>query len=396
MKYNNFKGKKLSNLGFGLMRLPVDEHGNINVEQTKQMIDYAIKNGVNYFDTAAPYHGGYSEIVTGEILSQYPRESFYLADKFPGHQLATEYNVQKTFEIQLRKCQTDYFDFYLLHNVYENSVKTYYSEKWGIIDYLLEQKKNGRIKHLGFSTHARLDTLKEFLNRYGSIMEFCQIQLNYLDWTLQDANEKVKLLNEHNIPIWVMEPVRGGKLAILNEENTNKLKMTRPEESSASWAFRWVKDIPGVTMILSGMSNMQQVQDNIKTFSEDKPLSESEKELLSGIAENLKNSVPCTGCGYCIEGCPQKLNIPLLIKLYNNAKFNLDVGASMSMDSFTEKELPKACIGCGKCSRTCPQSIDVPGIMQDFAQLYEKMPKWSDLCKTRAAAAAKLDKQYDS
>lgn len=227
-------------------------------------------------------------------------------------------------------------------------------------------------------------------------MEFCQIQLNYLDWTLQDANEKVKLLNEHNIPIWVMEPVRGGKLAILNEENTNKLKMTRPEESSASWAFRWVKDIPGVTMILSGMSNMEQVQDNIKTFSENKPLSESERALLLGIAESLKNSVPCTGCSYCIDGCPQKLNIPLLIKLYNNAKFNLDVGASMSMDSFTEKELPKACIGCGKCSRTCPQSIDVPGIMQDFAQLYEKMPKWSDLCKTRAAAAAKLDKQYDS
>lgn len=394
MEYKDFKGKKLSNLGFGLMRLPVDDKGGINVELTRQMIDYAIKNGVNYFDTAAPYHGGHSEIVAGEILSQYPRESFYLADKFPGHQLATEYNVEKTFEIQLKKCKTDYFDFYLLHNVYENSVKTYNSEKWRIIDYLLEQKNNGRIKHLGFSTHARIDTLGEFLKRYGSIMEFCQIQLNYLDWTLQDANEKVKLLNKYNIPIWVMEPVRGGKLAVLNEENTKKLKTLRPTESSASWGFRWVKDIPGITMVLSGMTNLEQMQDNIKTFSENKPLSDSEKALLAEIAETLKNSIPCTGCSYCVDGCPQKLNIPLLIKLYNNAKFNTDIGASMSMDSFTEKELPKACISCGKCARTCPQKIDVPTVMKDFAQRYEKMPKWADLCKTRAALAAELDKKY--
>lgn len=394
MEYKDFKGKKLSNLGFGLMRLPVDDKGGINVELTRQMIDCAIKNGVNYFDTAVPYHGGHSEIVAGEMLSQYPRESFYLADKFPGHQLATEYNVEKTFEIQLKKCKTDYFDFYLLHNVYENSVKTYNSEKWRIIDYLLDQKNNGRIKHLGFSTHARIDTLGEFLKRYGSIMEFCQIQLNYLDWTLQDANEKVKLLNEYNIPIWVMEPVRGGKLAVLNEENTKKLKTLRTTESSASWGFRWVKDIPGVTMVLSGMTNLEQMQDNIKTFSENKPLSDSEKALLAEIAETLKASVPCTGCGYCVDGCPQKLNIPLLIKLYNNAKFNTDIGASMSMDSFTEKELPKACINCGKCARTCPQKIDVPTVMKDFAQLYEKMPKWADLCKTRAALAAELDKKY--
>ena len=234
MIYRDFKGEKLSLLGFGAMRLPVKD-GEIDEEQTFEMVDYAIKNGVNYFDTAYGYMNGKSEIVIGKALKRYPRESFCLATKMPGHQISDTYYPAEIFEDQLRKCQVDYFDFYLLHNVYEESIKVYTDPKWGIMDYLLEQKKQGRIRHLGFSCHGLLPNLKEFLEIYGEHMEFCQIQLNYLDWTLQNAKEKYELLEQYNIPVWVMEPVRGGKLAKLSEVQENMLKSSEPERSIASW-----------------------------------------------------------------------------------------------------------------------------------------------------------------
>ena len=251
MLLSSFQNKKLSLLGLGCMRFPVDEKGSIDRSATREMVKIAIENGVNYFDTAYPYHNGESELVIGDILAEYPRESFYLVDKFPGHQISSDYNPEIVFEDQLRKCKVDYFDFYLLHNVYENSINVYKDPKWGIIEYFKAQKKNGRIKHLGFSTHGSLETMKAFLDEYASDMEFCQIQLNYLDWTLQSAKEKCELLESYNIPIWVMEPVRGGKLANLNEENTNKLKALRPDESVAAWAFRFLLNIPNVKMIIA-------------------------------------------------------------------------------------------------------------------------------------------------
>ena len=206
MLYADFKDKKLSMLGFGTMRLPTVE-GKIDEKQVEAMTDYAIRHGVNYFDTAIPYHDGLSEVVIGRVLNQYPRESWYLADKFPGHQIAESYDPQAVFEDQLRKCGVDYFDFYLLHNVYENSIQTYQDPRWGILDYFRKQKQLGRIKHLGFSCHGSVKLLREFLDYCGEDMEFCQIQLNWLDWTLQDAKAKVALLNERNIPIIVMEPL---------------------------------------------------------------------------------------------------------------------------------------------------------------------------------------------
>ena len=190
MIIKSFKDKKLSLLGFGTMRLPMNEDGSIDEVQTREMVDYAIRHGVNYFDTAYPYHGGQSEIVIGKILKDYPREKFYLANKFPGHQIAESYDPKAIFEEQLEKCGVEYFDFYLLHNVYENSIETYMDPKWGILDYFKEQKRLGRIKHLGFSTHGSLETIKKFLDYCGDDMEFCQIQLNYLDWTLQNGKEK--------------------------------------------------------------------------------------------------------------------------------------------------------------------------------------------------------------
>ena len=209
MLTNDFKEITLSRLGFGTMRLPVigGNAAEIDEKQVDEMVDYAISHGINYFDTAYPYHGGMSEKVIGRSLSRYPRENYYLATKYPGHQLSSSYDPAAIFEEQLKKCGVDYFDFYLLHNVYENSIQVYTDERWGIVDYFVEQKRKGRIKHLGFSCHGRTDTLREFLDYCGDKMEFCQIQLNYLDWTLQDAKEKYELLTERGLGVWVMEPV---------------------------------------------------------------------------------------------------------------------------------------------------------------------------------------------
>lgn len=264
MIYSDFQGIKISKLAFGTMRLPCREDKTIDSEKVCEMVDCAIKNGVNYFDTAFPYHGGMSEIEVGKALARHPRESFYLATKYPGHQIADEYHPEEIFEKQLKKCGVEYFDFYLLHNVYEKSMPVYQDKRWGIIDYFLEQKRLGRIKHLGFSSHGRPDNLKGFLDYCGDKMEFCQIQLNWLDWTLQEAQKKVEILNAYNIPIWVMEPVRGGRLCKLPSAALEYMKEKRPEESIASWSFRWLLNIPGVSVILSGMSNMEQMQDNIK------------------------------------------------------------------------------------------------------------------------------------
>ena len=202
------------------------------------MIAYAMKNGVNYYDTAWGYHGGQSEIVMGELLKEYPRDSFYLASKFPGYDLSNMGKVEEIFEKQLEKCQVDYFDFYLFHSVSEGNIDAYLDRSNRIYEYLCEQKKNGRIRHIGFSTHGTLETVKRFLDAYGDVIEFCQIQLNWLDWDYQKANEKVRLMNELNIPIWVMEPVRGGGLCRLAPKYADKLHAIAPERTFAEWAFR--------------------------------------------------------------------------------------------------------------------------------------------------------------
>jgi len=390
MIYSDFQDKKLSQLGFGAMRLPTNADGSIDEAQVAQMTAYAMEHGVNYFDTAYPYHEGESERVMGRVLSKYPRGSWYLATKYPGHQiLSNGYDPAAIFEEQLKKCGVEYFDFYLLHNVYEKSMEVYLDPRWGIIDYFKEQKRLGRIKHLGFSTHASVKGLKEFLDLHGKDMEFCQIQLNYLDWTLQDAKGKCELLSQWNIPIWVMEPIRGGKLAHLSDTNEEKLKACRPDESIAAWALRFLQDIPNVQMILSGMSNMEQMQDNVKTFSAPKPLTQQENTLLLEIAESLKDSVPCTGCRYCCDGCPKGLDIPDLISLYNEMRFATNVVTSMRVECWEADKLPSACIGCGKCTKICPQNIDIPGAMKDFADRLSKLTSWSEICRQREEAANK-------
>ena len=390
MIISDFQGKDVALLGFGAMRLPVGEDGNIDEKTVFDIVKYASENGVNYYDTAYPYHQGNSEIVLAKALKQLPRESYYLADKYPGHQISSSYNPAEIFEEQLKKCDVEYFDFYLLHNVYENSIQVYIDPKWGIIDYFIEQKRLGRIRHLGFSSHGSTEMMREFLDQYGDVMEFCQIQLNYLDWTLQDAKGKYELLTQRNIPVWVMEPVRGGKLASLDEKYEKQLKELRPEDSAAAWGFRWLQSLPNVKMILSGMSNMEQMRDNVHTFEKRNPLSEAEKKLIEEIAETMKNSLTCTACRYCCDGCPKKLDIPKLIAYYNEMRFAASFNIGMAMDAIDKEHQPSACVKCGKCKQICPQHIDIPLAMEEFATALSQLPSWADICKERAEAAKKL------
>lgn len=398
MLYKEVCGDRISRLAFGAMRLP-QKDGAIDQEQVNKMTDYAIMNGVNYFDTAYPYHEGRSELAIGEALSKYPRESYFLADKFPGHQFMKKYDCKGIFEEQLAKCRVEYFDFYLLHNVCENSLPTYKNEEYGIIDFFAEQKKSGKIRHLGFSTHARAENLEDILDylesKLGEKPDFCQIQLNYVDWTLQDAKSKVELLGSRGIPIMVMEPVRGGKLADLGEANNGRLKAARPGESIASWAFRWLMDIPEVATVLSGMSNFEQMTDNVKTFSEYKPLTSEEKDLLLVTAESLKQGAPCTNCRYCCEGCPMKLDIPMLLAGYNDMKFQSSFTVSMQMDSTPKEKWPHNCIECGACAAVCPQQINIPSVMKEYAEMLDKAPSWAELCRQREEAAEKLRREND-
>ncbi len=374
MIYRQFKEISLSGLGLGMMRLPV-VNGDDNVvdeNAAAEMIDYAYKNGINYFDTAWGYHNGNSELTAGKFLSSYPRESYYLATKFPGYDNSNMPKVKEIFEEQLRKCQTEYFDFYLFHNVYEGNIDDYLDPKFGILDYLLEQKKNGRIRHLGFSTHGSLEVMKRFLAAYGAHMEFCQIQLNYMDWHFQDAQAKVALLNEAGIPIWVMEPLRGGRLAKAAGKKEAALREMRPNEPVPAWAFRFLQSIPGVTMVLSGMSNMEQLKANMETFAVDAPLSDKEFDTLVALAdeETKKGGLPCTACHYCTTHCPQELPIPELIALYNAHKITGGgFIAPMAVGSIPESKRPGNCIGCKSCEQVCPQQIKISEMMADFSSM---------------------------
>ena len=372
MVYKDFQDMKLSALGMGAMRLPVIDGDDAKIDEGAvfQMVDYAMEHGINYYDTAWGYHNGNSELVMGRALHRYPREKFYLATKFPGYDLANMPKVREIFEKQLEKCQVEYFDFYLFHNVCEMNIDAYLDPKYGIFDYLTEQKKNGRIRHLGFSAHGNYDTMKRFLEAYGDHMEFCQIQLNYLDWSFQDAKAKVELLKSWNIPVWVMEPLRGGRLAKLDEKNESILKNMRPDEEVPAWAFRFLQSIPEVTMILSGMSNAQQLKDNIRTFAEDKPLSKTEMDNLLAIADGMLNgTLPCTSCHYCVSHCPQGLDIPKLLGLYNEHIFTGGgFIAPMALSAIPEDRWPSACIGCRSCEQVCPQQIKISEAMADFSE----------------------------
>ena len=360
MIYRDFKGEKLSALGLGTMRMPVVDGKEDSIDEAKarEMIDFAMQNGN-------------SETMIGKILADYPRESFNLATKFPGNILENIGRVEEIFEEQLRKCRVSCFDFYLLHNVCEINVDGYMDPRYGVMEYLLRQKKEGRIRHLGFSTHGRVDVMRRFMDAYGRELEFCQIQLNYLDYKFQHAKEKVELIRQYGLPVWVMEPLRGGKLAAMDDKYAAQLMALRPDESIPGWGFRFLQSIPEVTMVLSGMSNMQQLEDNIKIFSEDKPLDGHEMTALMGIADKMISEIalPCTGCRYCTAKCPKGLDIPMLIEHYNEHVYSQGgLRAPLWLASIPADKQPSACIGCRSCERVCPQGIKISEVMKDFVE----------------------------
>ncbi|MBO8449599.1 MAG: aldo/keto reductase [Spirochaetes bacterium] len=372
MVYRNFKDLQISALGLGTMRLPVirGEDSAVDQAQVNEMVKMAVEGGVNYFDTAWGYHGGNSETSVAEALQPYPRASYFLADKFPGYDLANFGKTKEIFARQLEKCRTDYFDFYLFHNVCELNISHYLDEeKWHTYSDLIRLRDEGKIRHLGFSCHGDMDVLQSFLNAYGKDMEFCQLQINWIDWRFQNAGEKVELLNKWNIPVWVMEPLRGGKLASLRPEDGQKLHALRPGETVPAWAFRFLQSVPGVTVILSGMSSAGQLAENLRTFRDERPLNAEEWKTLTAIGDEMVKQIalPCTACRYCVPHCPKHLDIPRLLSFYNEHVFTGGgFLAPMALASFDKDKLPSECIGCGSCRKVCPQGIDIPAAMKDF------------------------------
>ena len=376
MQYFDFKDLKLSALGFGAMRLPViDGDDNVIDEPTTlKMVDYAYEHGVNYFDTAWGYHGGNSERVIGRALSRYPRESFYLADKFPGYDVTNFGKHEEIFAEQLERCGVDHFDFYLLHNVCELNIEQYLDdEKYGTLSFYAEQVRAGRIGHLGFSTHGNYDTFMRFLEAYGDLMEFCQIQLNYMDWEFQNARAKVEELRRRGLAIMVMEPLRGGILISLDDDDMAPLRALRPNANAIEWAFAFLRGVQGVGTILSGMSDMDQLRENVALFERADALTPQENDAMLALGRKLSSSkgVPCTACHYCVSHCPQELDIPRLLELYNEhlSRPSFAFIAPMALGAMPADKHPSACIGCGACAQVCPQQIDIPEALADFARL---------------------------
>lgn len=368
MEYRKMEniGIRTSLLGFGCMRFPTNADGSINEEDTLAMIDRAYQAGVTYYDTAYPYHGGKSEVVTGKALDRYPRDSYYLATKLPVWAIKTLEDVERIFQEQLTRLHKEYVDFYLLHALNKERWKTV--KELGIFKVCEKLRKDGKIKYIGFSFHDDYEAFEEILTSYQ--WDFCQIQLNYMDKDTQATLKGVELAKKLGIPMVIMEPVKGGSLAKLPSEGVDSLfKEARPEASTASWALRYVGSIDNVKVVLSGMSTMEQVEDNLSTFGKFEPLSDAERGIIDKVADTLRQRVQngCTGCRYCMP-CPAGVDIPKCFSIWNTyhiyeneneAKWNWTNGIDDSAKAIN-------CIRCGKCEQVCPQHI---GIREDLARL---------------------------
>ena len=364
---------KVSLLGMGCMRLPkVDpEKEDIDYEKAQEIIDYAYANGVNYFDTAYGYHGGQSEVFVGHALKKYPRDSFFLASKMPIWCVKEKGDVERIFNEQLQRCQTDYFDFYLFHS--QNAANFQKCQEFGVYEFLSQMKAEGKIRRLGFSFHDTPEVLRHICDTYP--WDFAQIQLNYLDWEMQDAKTQYQILNDREIPVIVMEPVRGGVLASPCEAADILFREERPDKSVASWAIRFAASLPGVLTVLSGMSNMEQVRDNVDTMTRFESLTDREREVIDEALEayRKKDTVPCTGCRYCMD-CPFGVDIPKMFSLYNH--YVLDRDGEDYLEAYeTQPESQRAdqCQACGACIEKCPQHIRIPDQMATIRETVEKI-----------------------
>ena len=366
-KYRNLD---ISIIGFGCMRLP-QKDGEPDIEETQKMIDYAMEHGINYYDTAWFYHGGKSELAVGKVMKKYPRNSYYLADKMPLRILKDKSEVIPIFEKQLQKCQTDYFDFYLAHNINKREWETL--KNCNVYEQLLEKKKEGKIKYLGFSIHDTPELLEEVVNTYK--WEFVQLPINPIEWKVVDAKRQYEIATKAGLPVVVMNPLKGGQLSTLNEKAVEVLKQANPDVSPSSWSLRYSASLPNVFVVLSGMTKMEHLTDNVKTFTDFKPLTEQEQKSLSDAVAiyNSSGAISCTYCQYC-TGCPVGIDIPKNFLMYNQYKSNnRKESFIIAYESIKEENRADKCINCGICKTKCPQKLDIPALLKDVADLYKSL-----------------------
>ncbi len=368
---------RMPKIGFGLMRLP-ETDGVIDIDKVCKMADAYMEAGFNYFDTAYVYHGGNSEKAVKEaIVKRYPRDSFTIATKLPAWSIHSFEDRDKIFNEQLERCGVDYFDFYLLHSIEDgNNYDTYV--KYDCFNWGIQKREEGKIKHLGFSYHGTPELLVKIVDSHPEI-EFVQIQLNYADWDnpLVHSGKLYQILSERNIPIIVMEPCKGGKLANHDDECTEILKSIRPDKSVASWAFRFVGSLPGVTTILSGMSTQEQMEDNMNTFKNFEPLSDEERAAIDKVIEVMfrVEQIGCTACRYCVDGCPMSISIPDVISAINTKrKFPGDMRPQFFYNGLVSRDgngKASDCIACGQCEGVCPQHLPIIEILKEGVEKFE-------------------------
>lgn len=365
-------GDSVSLLGYGCMRFPTTPEGKIDREPSLKMIDYAYQNGVNYFDTAYMYHEGESEPFMGEALSRYPRGSYYVATKFPiwmELDFSTEKSISDIFEEQLAHLGGEYIDFYLIHGLNEKMLEKML--KYRVLDVIEKKRAEGKIRHLGFSFHDKPEILEKCVACHS--WDFVQIQLNYYDWEFQNAKRQYEILVENDLPCVVMEPVRGGTFANFAPDINKLFTDARPGDSIASWAVRYAATLPNVMTVLSGMSTIEQVKDNVKTLSNFEPLTEKEYALIGKALEAHKalTMIPCTGCRYCMD-CPAGVDIPKIFSVYNSAKFSGRMADFYrDIKGLDPACLPEHCVECGLCASHCPQGIHIPEELKKINELIQ-------------------------
>lgn len=371
-EYKN-TGISVSVLGMGCMRLPKvsPDKEDIDYKKAQEIIDYAFAHGVNYFDTAHMYHGGQSEVFVGHALKKYDRSSYLLATKMPVWMAGTPADVEKIFDLQRERLQTDYFDFYLVHALSGDSFRK--AKQLGVYEILKKRKEQGQIRYLGFSFHDAPDLLEQICDEYE--WDFGQLQLNYLDWEMQDAKRQYEILERHGIPCVIMEPVRGGTLASPCEAANKLFKAAKPDKSIASWAIRYAASLPNVLTVLSGMTTLDQIVDNVKTMTDFEPLTEADRAVIQKAidAYKSKDTIPCTGCRYCMD-CPSGVEIPKMFETYNKYAVDKDKAAFEAAYNATKpSERADNCVACGICAEHCPQAIEIPEKMTMINELTKEL-----------------------
>ena len=369
-----YLGESIPKLGFGLMRLPMKGE-EIDIEQVKKMVDEFMSKGFTYFDTAYVYIGGKSEVALKEaVVDRYPRESFQCATKLPLFDMKDPSEMEPIFQTSLDRAGLDYYDFYLLHALGKDTAKK--ADDLGAWEFIKQKKAEGKIKHIGFSFHDSAEVLDDILTKHPEA-EFVQLQINYVDWDDEGVQSRLcyEVARKHGKPVIIMEPVKGGSLATMTPEVQKIFKDAKPELSVASWAVRYAASLEGVVTVLSGMSNEEQLHDNVSYMEHFEPLSDSERGIIAQAVDVLKNlpTIPCTGCKYCVDGCPQKINIPGVFSTMNNLTLYNNPEREKGSYGRVTKEAGKAsdCLQCGACESHCPQHIGIIETLKKAVGIFE-------------------------